>query len=130
MLRTRSERLKQLLPMKGEVELFPIHGEVPGEAGGWGAAGGGASRFPWPPELDHVLFAHDRHLAPAFFVVGRPRVCHCQVVVGRDDAAYEMQRVDARFARKDLVLHRVSADSLVTRGHTARPQASSASRPA
>src|SRR2546429_7858069 len=115
MLRTRSERLKQLLP---------VHGEVAGEAEG------GASRFSWSPELDHVLFAHDRHLAPAFFVVGGPRVCHCQVVVGRDDAAYEMQRVDARFARKDLVLHRVSADPLVTRGHTARPQASSASRPA
>src|SRR6266513_5289266 len=115
MLRTRSERLNQLLPIQWGAE-------------GWGA--GADSRFSRSPELDHVLLAHDRHLAPAFLVVGRPRVCHSQVVVGRDDAAHEMQGVDARLAREDLVLQGVSADSLVIRGHTARPQASRASRPA
>src|SRR5690348_7308135 len=78
-----------------------------------------------------MLLAHDRHLAPALLVIGRARVGHREVVVGRDDAADLAERLFARLAGEDLVLHRVTADALVAvaRRQTARPHTSSASRP-
>src|ERR1700693_2391923 len=88
-----------------------------------------SSGFPGLPELDDVLFADDCHLAPALFVVGCARVRHREVIVGRNDATHLVQRLGARLAGKDLVLERVPTDSLVG-GQTARPQDSSASRPA
>src|SRR5260221_6236294 len=77
-----------------------------------------------------MFLAHDRHLAPALLVVGRARVGHREVIVGRNHAAHLVQRLPARLAGEDLVLDRVPADAFVVRRQTARPQDSSASRPA
>src|SRR5438445_7171808 len=85
--------------------------------------------FAWLPELDDMLLADDGHLAPSLFVVGRARVGGCEIVIRSDYAADLMQWFAARLAREHFVLHSVSADAPVL-GHTARPQASSASRPA
>src|SRR5438094_9778192 len=79
--------------------------------------------------MDDVVLADNGHLAPALLVIGRACVRHREVGVGSDDAAYLVQWFNAGFAREHLVLDRVSADALVLR-QTARPQASSASRPA
>src|SRR5581483_12437812 len=71
----------------------------------------------------------------ALLVVGRARVGGGEVVVRRDDAADLVERLASRLTREDLVLDGLAGDppvldALVHRGHTARPHASSASRPA
>src|SRR5467141_3368635 len=90
---------------------------------------GSLSYFAWSPELDDVLLAHYGHLAPALFVIGRAGVSHGEVVIGRDHAPDLVQRLRAGLAGEHLVLDGVAADALVL-GQTARPQDSSASRPA
>src|SRR5262252_863603 len=65
---------------------------------------------------------HDRHLDPALLVVRRPGVGGGQVVVRRDHAADQLQRLGTEFAGEDLVL----ADAAVDAGervlaHTATP---------
>src|SRR5260370_7246900 len=89
---------------------------------------GSLSYFTWLPELDHVFFADDGHLAPALFVIRRAGVRHRQVVIRRHHAADLVQRLDPRLAREHLVLDRIAADSFVS-AQTARPQASRPSRP-
>src|SRR5216684_6356874 len=76
-----------------------------------------------------MVLAHDRHLDPALLVIGRARVGGGEVIVGRDHAAHLVQRLSAGLTREHLVLDGVAADSLVL-CQTARPQDSSASRPA
>src|SRR3989441_6110985 len=79
--------------------------------------------------MDDVVLSNYGHLAPALFVVGRARVGHREVGVRSDDAADLVQRLDPRLAREHLVLGCVPAHTFVT-AQTARPHASSASRPA
>src|SRR5262249_55928834 len=86
--------------------------------------------LPGSPEDRHGVPGHDRHLDPALLVVGGASVGGGQVVVGRDDAADEAERLDTQLAGEDLVLAHpaVDAGELVP-AHTARPHISSASRP-
>src|SRR5712664_1757772 len=133
MLRTTSERLIFLrTSQQREGEQRRLPGQRPGRLcrrRDEREPAGSLSYFAGLPELDDVLFAHYRHLAPALFVVGRARVRDREVVVGCDHAAHLMQWLSASLAGEHLVLDSVAADSLVA-CHTARPQDSSASRPA
>src|SRR5260370_26065487 len=113
--KTRSERLT--------APLRPC-GPPPHE---WG--GQARSRFSRLPEVDHVVLAHDGHLAPALFVVGRAGVRHGEVRVRRDHAADLVERLDARLAREHLVLDRAAPDPLGPRP-TAPPPASRGAAPA
>src|SRR5579864_3372451 len=134
MLSTRSERLTpSSRSQQREREQRRVPGRRPGRLcrrRDEREPAGSLSYFPWLPELDHVLFAHDGHLAPPLLVIGRSRVGRREVVVRRDDASDLVQRLAARLAGENFVLHSIAADALVLRGQTARPQDSSASRPA
>src|SRR5712692_1254789 len=82
------------------------------------------------PQRDDVVLAHDGHLYPSLLVVGRARVRGREVVIRSDHAAHLVQRLRPSLAGVDLVLDGVAADSFVIGRQTARPQDSSASRPA
>src|SRR5207302_5065269 len=80
------------------------------------------------PESDHGILWNDRHLDPTLLVVGRARIRHGQVIIGRDDAADLVERVSPGLASEHVVLPHVLVHPGV--GHqTESPQASNAARP-
>src|SRR5207245_2548352 len=90
----------------------------------------GLGLFARLPQRDDVVLAHDCHLAPALFVVGRSRVRHREVIVWSDDAPYLVQGLASGLPSEHFVFDGVAADPLLVGRQTARPQDSSASRPA